>query len=673
MSAENSFVVALYARVSSMRQATEGHSIETQVTRAKAFADSMFGAESYELREYIERGTSGALPPAQMADGRTGVFRPELTRLLQDADANEIDFVVFFSVDRMARDEGVFHFVQTWLQHRDVGFRYLDTDVDPSSAEGSLVTGILQVAAAHMRRQNNRRIKQAWADRFAAGYPPGGPARYGFDWQDPVEVPRGARRGYKPNAEQWRWVRWMFEKYRSGWTTTRISDELRRLGAPRARGGTHWDPGVVRHILIHPAYAGLKETQDGEFVQAQWHDDRVWNPEDRGLLIEQLNRNQRLGSTTINKAQYVLNGIVVCGHCGQRLYAGRTPLGRRQYMCCTKGCQGGQKVAEPVEEAVVSTVRELALSDTVQGLALEEVQRVLDGEADGLASQATSLGQRLTKIEARIARLTDLRLDGELDSDEYQEQKARLAADRDGLEQQIAAVQTRADDQSLRRAELSAIREVLQDFDAVWDALDEQERREALFTVIERAELHRVGDDLELRLKVHFLSERVLPLPNYNRRGATDGVAALTPRELAYLKHRADGLSNAEIAKEFDVDRASVRSIWLRIANRLSVPGIEETIEMAADRIEAEMHALPLRGRVTKRSDRRPTFTWTDKRKQILVGLATKLPRASIASNMGVSNKTIDNRIGTMKQHVGVKSDEELINWAIEHKVIVGC
>ncbi|MEA3400109.1 MAG: recombinase family protein [Armatimonadota bacterium] len=675
MTAHNKFVIGVYARVSDPRQIEEGHSIETQLSRAREYADAAFGEGEYELREYVEPGITGDNRPRQMLrDGpRSYGVREALTDLLEDADNHELDFVLFFEVSRGARNEHVHYFVHEWLDERDIGFRFLNVDVDPTTDEGMLVTGMLQIAAAYQRRQHIWRVKQGWADRTAAGYPPGGPARYGFDRQDPEDVPAGGRRGYTRNEEQWRWVRWMFERYQSGWTTTRIADELCRLGVPRSQGGTNWDSSAVRKILLHPAYAGLRPKQDGEMIRAQWYEDRMWDPEDRELILKRLKRNRRLGATTINRADYPLNGILTCSHCGNRLYAALTPGGRRQYICRGdhEDCPGLQKVAEPVEEAVLRTVRELAASDRVQELALDEVQSVLEVEADRFGEQAASLQEKLKRVQSRVDGLTDLRLDGDLSSEEYREQKGRLTTERDTLEEQIAAVQAQIEDQSVRKAELSAIQEVLQDFDAIWDALDPQERREALFTVIESAEMRRVGgDDLELRLKVHFLPERVLPLPNYNKRSGEDGASALTPRELAYLKHRRDGRSDRAIAETFDVEEQTVRGLRRHIAKRLSVETIEEAVELASDRIDAEMHALPMEGRVRKRGDGRPKFGWTAKRKAILAGLAEGLPRQEIARRMGITKKTLDNRIGRMKQQAAVNSDEELVTWAIENEVI---
>lgn len=187
---------------------------------------------------------------------------------------------------------------------------------------------------------------------------------------------------------------------------------------------------------------------------------------------------------------------------------------------------------------------------------------------------------------------------------------------------------------------------------------------------MEYAELRRTGDDLELRLKVHYMPERVLHLPSGTKRGAAEGVGALMPRELAYLKHRRDGLSNEQIATRFDVGRESAAQLALTILDRLGVDSVAGAVELASSRIDAELHALPLEGRLRQRPADRLKFTWTAKRRAILRGLAEGKSRAQIVAAYGRGRKTLDNRIGRMKQQAGVRSDEELVAWAIEQGVI---
>ena len=82
--------VAIYARVSSQEQATEGVSIEAQIAALKAYAKSQ-GWQIFD--EYIDGGYSGSTDE-----------RPSLKRLLIDADQHLFDIIAVCKLDRFFRN-----------------------------------------------------------------------------------------------------------------------------------------------------------------------------------------------------------------------------------------------------------------------------------------------------------------------------------------------------------------------------------------------------------------------------------------------------------------------------------------------------------------------------------------------------------------------------------------
>ena len=82
--------VAIYARVSSQEQATEGVSIDAQVAALKAYAKSQ-GWEVFD--EYVDGGYSGGTDD-----------RPALKRLLIDASQHRFNLVSVCKLDRFFRN-----------------------------------------------------------------------------------------------------------------------------------------------------------------------------------------------------------------------------------------------------------------------------------------------------------------------------------------------------------------------------------------------------------------------------------------------------------------------------------------------------------------------------------------------------------------------------------------
>ena len=82
--------VAIYARVSTAKQAKEGYSLETQVEACKKKAIEM-GATS--IKEYVDDGYSGAY-----------LERPHLDEMRDAVSAKLHDVVIIYDIDRLSRD-----------------------------------------------------------------------------------------------------------------------------------------------------------------------------------------------------------------------------------------------------------------------------------------------------------------------------------------------------------------------------------------------------------------------------------------------------------------------------------------------------------------------------------------------------------------------------------------
>lgn len=666
--------IGVYSRVSSVGQ-LEGHSLATQSDRSDATARRLAGNEDYEIILYEERALSGVLPPAQLSTEEGEEFRPVLTRLLEDAEKGLLDWILFSAVDRLARDPAVFYAVEKRLQKLGIPYRFLDVDVDPSSDTGAAMIGVLQLFASMWLKQHRRRITDAWHKRLEEGYPPGGRPPYGWQWQDHAAVAPGGRRGYLRDTDQAHWALWMKERYLTGWTTTRIAEELRKRGVPRPCGqNCHWDSSAVRKVLVHHINAGLVRQPDGSVKPGAHWEQRLWPPEERELICKRLKRNRKLGAMTIANSHYPLAGIITCGHCGQRLYGALSQsTGKRLYQCHTRvrkgkwSCPGVGRLAEPLEQAVMETIRQLSAAEEVRNLALEETLALLEKEKEHLTEYLAQLQRQRGDIQQRIDRLTDMRAGGELTAQEFLEHKNRLSEQRQQVNQHLAQVEAQIDNQSTRRVELEAIRNTLQNFEAIWQALDPDEQQEALRDVIEYAKLERAeGEDLILRLKVAFLPERTIPMPSYIKRKAARGPDSLTPRLLAYLKHRQQELDDSAIASVFDTNLSSVRRMARQIKNRLQVDTVAEAMPLAAERLEREAHALPMIGRLKKRVPNQPKFRWTRRRRQILAAAATGKLHKDLAASLGITPKTFSEHLRQMKKYAGVKTLNELLAYAAE-------
>jgi len=394
-------------------------------------------------------------------------------------------------------------------------------------------------------------------------------------------------------------------------------------------------------------------------------------------MMKRLTRNRRTGSSTVLAAHYPLGGIIICAHCNKRLYCA-SPNGTRHYHCKSwisqedGGCGGIARKADNVEKAVMTAIRDLATSDRVQHLASEQIEEVLGDKREQLDDHRQQLVRERDQTQQQVDRLTDMRTAGELTGEQFANQKDRLWEHLKELDTQIGQVTEQIEAQGVQRAELEEVRRMLQDFPRIWDQLDDDERKEALHTIIESCSLERAeNNDLLMRLKLPYLPEQQIPMPSATKRRAETGVWSLSQRELAYLWHRRAGFDEDRIAKLWDTCKQNVVCKRYSIRKRLGVEDMDKAVMMASERLDSERHALPLMGRLRPRNTGRKKLNWTKKRLQILQGLADGVPRETIRDQQGgITAKTLSERIRRMKRHAGVDSPAELVEWAKQQGIL---
>jgi site-specific DNA recombinase len=249
--------VAIYARVSTQRQADHGYSIEDQQRRLEQVAER----KGWQVvATFVDAGRSG----------RTTAGREQFRAMLDAADAHQFDALLVQHRDRWARnylDAGIAHDRLTRL-----GIAVLD-EATADEAERALV------------RNPERRLVRIQQDVFAdyfsdvlGGKTSNGIRRkalLGLHWGD---VPFGYRRPDKAEPmvieeSEAAVVRGVFERYATGRHS--MADLARWVNAQgfRTRNKRSPEPGLftnssIRVILDNPVYAG-DLIVDGQRIEAR--------------------------------------------------------------------------------------------------------------------------------------------------------------------------------------------------------------------------------------------------------------------------------------------------------------------------------------------------------------------------------------------------------------------
>ena len=298
---------AIYARVSSEEQALEGTSIDLQVEKGHGYA----GLRDWgEVSEYVDAGYSGG-----------NDNRPQLQRLMQDVEADRVDVVIVWKLDRFFRNLRLLLEYKERLDEAKVAFVSVSESVDTSSQAGRLLFNILGSIAEWERESITERTKEGRRRRFAEGKWAAGKPPYGYRYNPETK-------GLDIREDEARVVRRIYQLYvhdRLG--QLQVARQLNTEGVPGKKGSSSWHNSSVRDTLVHPCYKGKhpKGVEVEPIVE-----ESLW----------ELAQKRRKDNPKLHRregSQWLLQAMVKCGVCGRTLNCAKTPNkahpDRRTYTC----------------------------------------------------------------------------------------------------------------------------------------------------------------------------------------------------------------------------------------------------------------------------------------------------------------------------------------------------
>jgi site-specific DNA recombinase len=529
-------VAAIYARVSSQKQADQG-TIESQVAalRRRVMDD---GLALKEPMCFIDNGCSGST-----------LIRPELEKLRDAAAAGSVDRVYVHSPDRLARNYAYQFLLMEELERCGVEVVFLNRSLG-SSPEDTLLLQVQGMLAEYERTKIVERARRGKLHAARNGSVSVlGTAPYGYRYVGKYEG--GGVAALNVKLEEAQVVRQIFQWV--GLERLSLTQTCRRLQQQKTaspRGAARWSCSTVRSMLANPTYKGqagfgkkrigprrprVRPPRNGsepprrphsnyEQPSGQWVTIAVPAIVEEELFEaagEQLQENRKRQRERIGGAGHLLSGLTVCGCCRYAMYVVSRRSGdkcHRYYRCGgTDRCRhGGQRLcwnksvcADALEEQVWADVRNM-LEDPSR--ITREYDRRLAGEDPCESSpQSGKLESAEKKVGRAIERLIDAYADGILDKQEFQ---TRITAARErqrNLKEQV----TQQKQQEAERREMRLVIGQLEEFaKRVTSGLgeaDSQTRREIIRLLVRQVEIDRNEIRIVYRLSDPPKSEHLSP------------------------------------------------------------------------------------------------------------------------------------------------------------------
>jgi len=321
---------AIYCRVSSDAQETEGTSLQTQLEACQKHCQT----KGYDIAYQFSEVYSGL-----------SLDRPRLNELRSLIRDSEINVLVVYCLDRLSRDPVHGVILTEELEKHKVALEAVTESVDTTDL-GKLISYIRGFAAKVEALKIVERTMRGARKRAEMGRIPfGGTGHlYGYCYVRGKGQGQGVR---IENPDESKWVkemfRWLVEDRLS---SEAITYKLRDLTVPTPSGKGYWVSSTVKKILRNPAYSGKtycfsyttrepkvkvksstkkKKSSVVRTPREEWIELPNATPPiiSEKLYMDaqaQLAENRRLAERN-SKGEYLLHGHIYCQRCGRSYWA----------------------------------------------------------------------------------------------------------------------------------------------------------------------------------------------------------------------------------------------------------------------------------------------------------------------------------------------------------------
>lgn len=405
---------------------------------------------------YVDGGYSGSK-----------LDRPEIQKLLDDAENGLIDTVYIYKLDRLSRDTAdTLDLMYRILPKFGVGVISMSEEIRTDNPMDKVMLTMNAAMNQYEREIIRMRMSAGMIERVKKGLWPGGgrvPLGYYYDRNDGI---------LHIDDTQAEMVRKAYKLYLDGYSCNKIAHIIGFSGEP-----------VVKCILKRKTNLGLIE-YNGKIYKGL-HEPII--SEDTFYQVQQLMKRRSTKSHVANN--HLLTGLCYCGVCGARMryqdwgsyhvlfcYSQDLKAGK-EYMRHSDNCNNAKPKAKPIEDEVVDCFKRFAIN--LEGTKTERFDKI------------EVLEKSIKSANAKIKKMYELYFERQSENilDMISEEETRLKELTSELENERMSEKNRATIEKIER---------IKNFAGVWESLDVQTKNKILKECVEKVVVTH-GD-----IEIHF-------------------------------------------------------------------------------------------------------------------------------------------------------------------------
>ncbi|MDL2281222.1 recombinase family protein [Selenomonadales bacterium OttesenSCG-928-I06] len=488
--------IAVYVRVSTAEQAEHGISIPMQKSRSLAYIEARGDWKFFDC--YADEGLSGK-----------DLNRPEINRLISDAQKKLFDTVLVVKLDRLSRKQrDIMYLLEDVFKPNEIEFTSISENFDTTTPLGRAMLGIMAVFAQLEREVIVERVVDAKRETAKLGKFLGGPIPIGYKYDYENKVLKID----EPRAEI---VRWIFREYFKG--TAGLSSIARILNSnavPPPGQANIWYESTIKQILKNHFFAGYINHKNNLFKGC--HPAIITL--DEFNAVQNSRKAQNNTSKDLKGLQGILKGLLICGECGAKMRQKtvlQNPRNKENskkvlyYVCYSKdksalsliknpNCNSVYHRAENIDEKVISKFLSKMHNKNYFEESARHILKVNSSEA--IKNDFDNFVKELEAIKRKISRWDAAYEEGIIDSSEYVLKTKNLKLREAALNKEIASVKSFEKKELSVQADLKRLLNQMSNLNELWEEASFKEKQELIRCAVRNIKIFN-----EQKIEVNFI------------------------------------------------------------------------------------------------------------------------------------------------------------------------
>ncbi len=522
---------AIYARVSSERQAEKDLSIPAQLKALRKYA--------------LERGWDIVVEYVDEAESARTANRPAFKEMIAMAKKKEkpFDTILVWKLSRFARNREDSILYKSLLRKRGISVISINEQVDESPA-GHLLEGIIEVIDEFYSINLSQDTVRGMKENASRGFYNGGFTPFGYRGTK-IKIGMADKTKLIPDENEANVVKKIFEMAVGGQGGKEITKALNTAGT-RTRLGKQFSTSAINHILRNEVYTGalvwrFRNNGYGNSHKAASNDiirvpnchEAIVSTEDFGHVQQLLTKRRPISQHPRTIAsQYLLSGLIHCGKCGAAMSGCWAKSGKYFYYECVQHQKKGKGVCncrlvgkDKLENFVLERIRDNILTDENIKQLVQLVNEELVKNSGYFEEQISEAGQQLGQVQGKLSKLYAALETGKIDLEDLAPRIKELRSQQKELEEKRNGLLDAMNDEPPQALNLKTIQEYVSSMKALLVSSSFIEQKSFLRSFIKRIELNepKVVIDYTMPLPINGLTttEEVLRIEGLGSRGRT--------------------------------------------------------------------------------------------------------------------------------------------------------